>query len=217
METFVLWILCAAAAGAFIAQLAVRARLVAAAPGTLTLDRLGLRLQRLIIDVIGQRRTIRERPVAGIAHALVFWGFLAFGGYTALEFLDGLGLLHLTREPWFTRYRLGLTPVAVLVLGGILILLARRVLVRPGELGSTVSRESVVIGLFIAILMSTFLLAWHFEPGSVAGRVNWWAHAAVVLAFLVLIPASKHLHLLLSPLAVFLKSPELGTVPNLDF
>jgi Fe-S oxidoreductase len=40
---------------------------------------------------------------------------------------------------------------------------------------------------------------------------------SIILAFLALIPASKHLHLVLSPITVFLKSPELGRVPNLDF
>jgi Fe-S oxidoreductase len=39
----------------------------------------------------------------------------------------------------------------------------------------------------------------------------------VILAFLVLIPSSKHLHLVFSPATVLLKSPELGRVPNLDF
>ena len=39
----------------------------------------------------------------------------------------------------------------------------------------------------------------------------------VILAFMALIPASKHFHLVLSPVTVFLKSPELGNVPNLDF
>ena len=39
----------------------------------------------------------------------------------------------------------------------------------------------------------------------------------VILAFTVLIPDSKHLHLLLSPATVFLRAPILGTVPKLDF
>ena len=39
----------------------------------------------------------------------------------------------------------------------------------------------------------------------------------VILAFLVLIPNSKHLHLLLSPATVFLKAPILGTVPQPRF
>ena len=47
--------------------------------------------------------------------------------------------------------------------------------------------------------------------------MNWWLHALIILAFLALIPASKHFHLVVSPLTVFLKSPELGNLPNLDF
>ena len=84
-------------------------------------------------------------------------------------------------------------------------------------LGTTVSIESIVIALFIATLMITFLLTFRLEEGTTAGRVNWWVHAIVILAFMALIPASKHFHLVLSPITVFLKSPELGNLPNLDF
>jgi Fe-S oxidoreductase len=84
-------------------------------------------------------------------------------------------------------------------------------------LGTRVSAESLVIGLFIATLMVTFLLTWFLDEASLAGRVNWWVHALVILAFLGLIPASKHFHLVVSPATVFLRSPELGNLPNLDF
>jgi len=150
-------------------------------------------------------------------HALVFWGFVAFGGYTATEFLRGLGIVDLTHTAWFERYRVALTPFAVAVLVGIVYLLIRRVFVRPPGLGATVSLESVVIGLFIATLMVTYLLAFRFDEASTAGRVNWWSHMLVILAFMALIPASKHFHLVVSPITVFLKSPELGDLPNLDF
>ena len=39
----------------------------------------------------------------------MFWGFLAFGGYTVVEFMSGLGLVDLTHASWFLRYRLLLT------------------------------------------------------------------------------------------------------------
>jgi hypothetical protein len=67
-------------------------RLIAAAPNTFSVDHLGLRITRFVVDVIGQRQTILERPAAGLAHAFVFWGFVAFGGYTAVEFLRVSGL-----------------------------------------------------------------------------------------------------------------------------
>ena len=217
METLILWILVLMFGGAFVAQVAPRVRLIADAPNTIVADRLGFRIRRFLIDVVLQRKTIVERPGAGLAHAFVFWGFVAFGGYTLVEFLHGLAILDLTGASWFRLYRAVLTPFAGAVFAGIVYLVVRRVFVRPVGLGDHVSFESVVIGLFIATLMVTFLLTWRLDEESLAGRVNWWVHATVILAFLALIPASKHFHLLLSPIAVFLKSPELGAVANLDF
>jgi Fe-S oxidoreductase len=217
MATFVLWLLVLIFIGTFAAQVATRVRLIAAAPNTFALDRLGFRIRRFLVDVVLQGQTIAERPVAGMAHALVFWGFVAFGGYTIAEFLHGLGLADLTHGVWFERYRSVLAVFATGVLAGIVYLLVRRAFARPVALGPRVSIESMVIGLFIVTLMTTFLLTYRWPESSMAGRVNWWVHAVVILAFLALIPSSKHFHLVLSPITVFLRSPVLGNVPNLDF
>jgi Fe-S oxidoreductase len=217
MSTLLLWLLVVVFVGAFASQVATRVRLMAAAPNTFSVDPLGPRITRFVVDVIGQRRTIVERPAAGLAHAFVFWGFVAFGGYTSVEFLRGLGIVDVTHAGWFGAYRIVLTPFAVAVLIGILFLIVRRAFVPPIALGPTVSVESIVIGLFITTLMVTFLLTWRLDEASTAGAINWWVHASVILAFLALIPASKHFHLVLSPITVFLKSPELGNLPNLDF
>jgi len=217
MSTLILWLLVLGFVAAFAAQAATRVRLVAAAPNTISLENPAFRVWRFLVDVVLQRQTIRERPVPGLAHALVFWGFVAFGGYTVTEFLDGLGIVDLTQTRWFYAYRVALTPFAIAVLAGIAFLIVRRAIFRPVALGKTVSIESVVIGFFIATLMVTFLLGWRLDEESTAGRANWWIHALVILAFLALIPASKHFHLVLSPITVFLRSPELGNVPNLDF
>jgi Fe-S oxidoreductase len=215
--TLAFWILVLVFTGLFVAQVATRVRLIAAAPNTFSTDDIGFRVRRFFVDVVCQRQVIVERPAAGLAHAFVFWGFVAFSGYTATEFLYGLGIVDLTGTGWFHAYRLVLTPFAAAVLAGIIYLLIRRAWLRPVALGTKVSTESIVIALFIAALMVTFLLGWRLEGPSVAGRVNWWTHSVVILVFLALIPSSKHFHLLLSPLTVFLRSPELGNVPNLDF
>jgi Fe-S oxidoreductase len=217
MSTVVFWLLFVAFVSAFAAQVARRVQLMAVAPQTFSLDNLGFRVNRFLVDVVFQARTIRERPITGIAHAFVFWGFVAFGGYTLTEFLSGLGIVDLTHTAWFTAYRVALTPFAVAVLGGILFLLIRRAFVRPVGLGTKVSIESIVIALFIATLMITYLLTFRLEEGTMAERVNWWTHMLVILAFMALIPASKHFHLVVSPITVLLKSPELGNLPNLDF
>src|SRR5262249_16938875 len=217
MQPVAFWVLFVAFVGVFAAQVATRVRLIAAAPGTFALDDLGGRVQRFLVDVVFQARTIRERPVVGLAHAFVFWGFVAFAGYTTVEFLRGLGIVALTEPRWFFAYRVVLVPFATAVLAGILFLLVRRAVFRPAALGRTVSIESIVIALFIATLMSTFLLGFNLDEASAAGRVNWCVHMPVILAVLALIPASKPLHLVLSPITVFLKSLELGRIPNLDF
>src|SRR6185295_550720 len=217
MQTLAFWILLLIFLGAFAAQVARRVQLVAAAPNTFSLDQLGVRTGRFLLDVVLQRKTIKERPLTGLMRAFVFWGFVAFAGYTLVEFLYGLGVIDLTHAGWFRAYRIALTPFASLVLLGIVYLLIRRAFVRPVALGTKLSIESIVIAVFIATLMITFLLTFRLAEETLAAHVNWWVHALVILVFMALIPASKHLHLVLSPITVLLKSPELGNLPNLDF
>src|SRR5215472_6510616 len=123
MATLIFWLLFLSFVGAFAAQVATRVRLIAAAPSTFTFDDIGFRVRRCLADVLFQRKTIVERPVAGLAHAFVFWGFLVFAGYTSVEFLYGLGLVDLTETTWFHAYRMVIVPFATAVLVGILYLL----------------------------------------------------------------------------------------------
>jgi Fe-S oxidoreductase len=217
-ETWIFRILVLGFASAFAAQVWTRARLVLRARNNVHVrdDETGRRLLRFLTEVVFQSRTIAERPLVGIAHLGVYWGFSAFALYTAVEFLAGLGIADWTGTRWFHLYALALVPFSLAVIVGITGLLVRRAVVRPAALGDHVSAESVLIGFFILTLMLTFLLAFRWEAGLEA-RVNWWVHAMVILGFLVLIPDSKHFHLVLSPLTVYLRSPVLGTVPNLDF
>src|SRR5262245_11830741 len=176
MATVAFWLLFLGFVAAFAAQVAKRVQLIAAAPNNFSFDNLPFRVRRFVVDVLLQVRTIRERPFTGLMHAFVFWGFVAFGGYTTVEFMHGLGIADLTKTGWFYAYRMALTPFAIAVLVGIIYLLIRRAFVRPVALGDHVSLESIVIALFIATLMSTFLLAFRFEEGTPAGNANWWVH-----------------------------------------
>jgi Fe-S oxidoreductase len=196
-------------------QMFVRVRLFLRAKDNISLHDIGARVSNFVADVVFQRRVFRNKPLVGLAHLFVFWGFVAFGGYTLGEFLKGLGIVNLTGTRAFHAYTLLLVPFASAVLVGIVGLAIRRGVVRPRALGTNVSMESILIAAFIATLMITFLL--HFQLTGVQYQINWWLHALVILAFLVLVPNSKHLHLILSPATVLLKSPVLGTVPNLNF
>jgi len=50
----------------------------------------------------------------------------------------------------------------------------------------------------------------------VAVQLLWWIHTLALLIFLPLIPHTKHLHLVLSPLTVFLKRNEFSQIPKLE-
>ena len=217
-ETWIFRILVLGFVAAFAAQLLTRARLFLRARNNIIIgdDETGARLWRVVREVVFQSRVIAERPAVGIAHTAVFWGFTAFGFYTAVEFLAGLGIVDWTPAGWFSVYAYALVPFALAVVAGMTALMIRRVFVRPAGLGDTLSIESVVIGFFIITLMATFLLAFALDSG-LAERINWWVHALVILCFLVLIPGSKHFHLVISPVTVYLRSRDLGSVPNLDF
>ena len=56
-----------------------------------------------IWEVLFQGKVIVQRPVAGAAHAFVFWGFLAFGLITVNHIASGFGLPLLSRESGFGK------------------------------------------------------------------------------------------------------------------
>jgi Fe-S oxidoreductase len=215
-EVWIFRLVVLAFVGWFGAQIATRVRILRAAPGGFVVDDVPARLSRFVREVVFQSKVIRARPLAGLAHLCVFWGFCVFAGFTGVEGLRGLGLVDVSQTRGFALYKLVLVPFSWAVIIGMSWLLVRRAIVRPPALGKTVSKESVLIAFFIIALMVTFLLTFRLHPG-IGERVNWWAHMLIVLTFLGLIPNSKHLHLFVGPVAVFLRSPELGTVPNLDF
>ena len=205
MEVWLFRVVFVAAIIWFGVQMATRWKLFQRTVNDLSLQPLGERIARFLSEVVFQTKVIRAKPIVGLAHLFVFWGFVAFGGFTTVEMLRGLGLVDLTETRAFALYKWALLPFCLAVLVGIVALAIRRGVLRPAALGATVSKESILIAFFIMTLMVTFLvqlLVFDRQPGAhgVAERANWWTHMLVILAFLGLIPDSKHLHLLLSPI-----------------
>jgi heterodisulfide reductase subunit C len=177
---------------------------------------LGPRVRQLFWEVLLQGKVIRQRPLAGIAHAFVFWGFCAFALITLNHLASAFGAGFLSRAGDFGRFYFGFVAVwAVAVAVSIAGLFVRRFLVRPVWLGK-VSPESGVIAGLIFCLMLAYLGGLWFGEGTSGGRVNWWLHTLALLIFLPLIPHTKHLHLVLSPVTIFLRRAGFSRIPPLE-
>ena len=208
-------------------------QLVMAGRGGVPLDRWGTRVKDVLVYAIGQKRMFRE-PVAGIMHALIFWGFLVFAVRSLSLVVEGfakgweLPFLH-TPVGW--AYLLTKDVFAVLVLLGIAIAAWRRLVTRPARL--ELSADAWVILGLIAGLMVTDLLAdgariaggapgpWAWTPfSSLAGAAlggaaegtlravyagSWWVHALALYFFANYLPYSKHFHVYTSLPNVFLR------------
>lgn len=167
-------------------------------------DHIGRRIGLFFTEVIGQTR-VRERLTAGWAHALVFWGFIAFSVST-LNLLWRL----VTGGQGFLLGALGVIPrvvdvFAVLILVGILTLAVRRYVVRPSYL-TYHSIESGIVLAAIGLIALTHLGERYLEGD--AGEYFGYAHLMVAFSFLAYVPASKHFHILGAPVNAVLQQLE---------
>src|SRR5439155_1360578 len=141
---------------------------------------IGKRFWKFVWEVMLQAKVIRQRPLPGIAHAFVFWGFCVFALITLNHFATGIGYPFLESR-FGIVYTLFARAFGLIVAVSILGLFVRRFFARPRWLGE-LSPESGVIALLI---------------------------------FVPLIPHTKHLHLVLSPAAVFLSRGGFSKIPPL--
>jgi Fe-S oxidoreductase len=168
---------------------------------------LGPRIRELLWEVMLQAKVIRERPLPGLAHALVFWGFCAFALVTLNHIAIGFGAAILSPGSLYFSFAAVFAVLVAISISGLFI---RRFVVRPQWLGE-LSYQSGVIALLILVLMLTFLVA--FWVGD--SKPLWWTHTAALLIFLPLIPHTKHLHLVLSPFSIFLSRGSFAKIPTL--
>ena len=176
---------------------------------------LGPRILQWLWEVGLQGKVIAQRPLPGLAHALVFWGFCAFALITVNHLASAFGAGFLSRAGGFGQLYFGFVAVWAVAVGvAIAGLFVRRFFVRPVWLGP-LSLESGVIALLILALMITYLAGLWFVEGGLGARWSWWLHTLTLLIFLPLIPHTKHLHLVLSPLTVFLRRAGFSRIPPL--
>jgi len=218
VEIAIFLVLLAASAYAFWWRFGKVLRKIRAArpdPG-FSLQPIGKRIWDFFSEVMLQSKVIQQRPLPGIAHAFVFWGFCAFALVTLNHFAEGIGFPFILRDSWFGPiYFFIAAAFAVAVAISIFGLFIRRFVVRPRwllrkETGDKMSWESGFIAFLIFNLMITYLATFWWDT-----RAIWWAHTLTLLIFMPLIPHTKHLHLVLSPATVFLSRGGFSKIPPL--
>lgn len=202
IEQVILLVLIIISVGSFSYEIWKRISIILKGTGSLPFDRFGERCIRFFREVILQEKVIRERFLPGLMHALVFWGFMAFGVITLDHFTRGFNG-RLLGETAYSVYTWIAMPFSVLVIIGILYLAYRRFVLKPKALGK-ISVTSGIVAIFITLLMVTYLLTELHLPHNLE-KMNWWGHSFFILAFLFLIPKSKHLHLVLAPVNIFFR------------
>jgi Fe-S oxidoreductase len=158
-----------------------------------------------IAEVALQTRVIANRPVAGIIHLVIFYGFVSFGVKSAMHVFSGV-MAH-THPVSLGPVDGFLDVIAVLVFIACVLMAIRRFVFMRDRL-THMLESSIVLGL-IAGLMVTYIIERPFGLGlgleGPAAKVNWWVHYLILCGFPSLIAHGKHLHLLVAPLNVVLK------------
>ena len=181
-------------------------------------DRTDLPARRLrdeLVIYLGQSKLFK-RPylVRGIAHALIFWGFLVITVGTVDLLLNGILGLHVPgTDTGLFAWTIDL--FAILVLASIALAVIRRLFFRPKRMH--VARGGYVILGLIAVLMLSLLVfetagtaaelvKKGFTPPPLAGLLApavrgpyaqalftgaWWVHVLTVLAFAAYLPQTK--------------------------
>src|SRR6516164_7375650 len=139
-----------------------------------SLQPIGRRVWDFFWEVLCQGKVIRQRPLPGLAHAFVFWGFLAFALVSLNHFANGLNIGFLPPNSIIGGfYFLFAAAWALLVAVSITGLFIRRFFVRPVWLGKKVSYESGFIAFLIFLLMVSYLGAFFVPEGGTTVKALW--------------------------------------------
>jgi Fe-S oxidoreductase len=232
------------AGGLFARRALVLYRLVRAGMPTNRFDDVPKRVEAEAVVVAGQSKLL-QRLGPGLMHAAIFWGFIVLFP-TILIAMFGAADPHATL-PWLGAqgwYAFLVDLFAVLVLAGVLTAFYIRKVQRPKRFaGSHLGEADLILlwisGIVISLIawhssqialgyndyprewapVSNFVAqAWHGSWVQVLERVAVWAHVLLILGFLVYLPYSKHLHILVAAINVFFtRTRRRGRLEPVDF
>lgn len=149
-------------------------------------DHLGKRLMLMIGRVFPQicsLRSVSRKDIAGIGHALIFWGFLAFLlNYLIYIFIgEGLGLSETIKNTTFSRYFLLIVDIAgVLVASAIIWAAIRRYIIRPERLEPT-PEAAIILVLIFSLMLAHFCMEG-FHINATGDTLAPWTPAGLAFA-----------------------------------
>ncbi|MDE0884426.1 MAG: heterodisulfide reductase-related iron-sulfur binding cluster [Myxococcota bacterium] len=200
-------------------------------------DRLGERLRGTLIEIFGQRRHLRD-PFPGVAHLLIFYGFLgAFLATTMIAIQEWTGI-HFIAGPFYLGFSLFADLAGLMGLVGLLMALYWRMIVRPERLHSAMD-DWIALGLLLLIFIQGFLVEgirieateldsapelarWSpvgyvialalrgVDPATLLDlhRWLWWFHAVTAFGFIAYFVYGKFTHVLYGAGNIFLRNLE---------
>ncbi|MEC9350780.1 MAG: (Fe-S)-binding protein [Candidatus Thermoplasmatota archaeon] len=200
--------------GFFLYQVQLAIRLVMLGTSDDRFDSWGKRIMEVITGWLGQKRVLEDR-VVGIMHVLMFWGFLMLStdmfDLATANWFSGEVLPTVMVGPWNGIVEFGYT----IALIGCVAALTRRVVFTPEKLkGESQLEGNFILFLIMTITTTSFIVEsgespsstwepfgyWFAENGVTEGQViaAYWAHMLAICTFFVLIPMSKHMHLVMA-------------------
>jgi Fe-S oxidoreductase len=196
------------------------------------------------VVVVGQSKLL-QRLLPGLMHAAIFWGFLVLFPTILIAMIGAVDpratLPWLGAQGW---YALLVDAFALLVLLGVITAFVIRKVQRPKRfVGSHVGEADLILAMIAGIVITLFL--WHSSqialglndyPASWAPisssiatvlsgpvvpyleRFAVWAHVLIILSFLIYLPYSKHLHIVVAALNVYFgRTRARGRLEPIDF
>jgi Fe-S oxidoreductase len=200
--------------GSFVYQVQKATRLVMLGASDNRFDSWGVRVKEVLSGWLGQKKVLRDK-VAGTMHVMMFWGFLMLGSdmfdlATANYFSENI-LPSSLIGPWNGMVEFG---YFIALLGCIAAFLRRAVFTPEKLKGKSQLEGNFILFLIFTITTTSFIVesgetpSTTWEPigswvASMALTSNaivgaYWAHMVAICTFLVLIPISKHMHLVMA-------------------
>ncbi len=202
------------------------------------------RIRYLMVNVFGQNKLLKD-PKSGLIHVMFFYGFLMVQlGAIDLIWKGLAPNSHLPLGVFYGVFTFFQELVVLMILVAVVWAFYRRYVEKLVRLKRGWKNGLVLIfigGLMVSTLFANGMgLIWHgegltytepvasaiaaifgFLPASVAAGifyVMWWAHLLILLTFLIYVPQSKHFHLIVSPINVYMnRLDRTGTLTPIDF